>query len=102
MLFCVLFEVFLYIAVMKMYSSDYKLHYFAFSKACKVTIGRSILQSVVAVSFIIAYSSVNDMSLIYRVEGQITDSLLLKHTLPGAHRVPSFTSPISTVSVLKW
>ena len=66
----------------------YNLNYSAFSKLCKVTIGRSILQSVVAMSFIIAYSSVNDISLIYRVEGQITDTsplyiLCLEHT--GCH-----------------
>lgn len=74
MLFYVLFEVFLYIAVMKMYSSViYKLHYFAFSIACKVTIGRSILQPIVAMFFIITYS-LNDISLIYRVEGRITDT----------------------------
>lgn len=77
MLFYVLFEIFLYIAVMKMYSSViYKLHYFAFSIACKVTVGRSILQPIVAMFFIIAYSSLNDISLIYRVEGRITDSSL--------------------------
>ena len=85
MLFCVLFEVFLYIVVTKMYSSViiYKLHYFAFSIACKVT----ILQPVVAMFFITAYSSLNDISLIYRVEGQIRHSSLyipcLEHT--GCH-----------------